>query len=189
MSSKAVQVIFALILCIIAIAGTLSNADATLQNQELVTKIQNDNKAFTKMLNAKSDPEALMKFLHEKIDNDAKIVMKINNPEAKDAGVIEMKLSKADYINSYIYGPRQVKNYHASIKTLKVDVDADSESITTKEMLTESGIMLNPHDYQDKGRPFTSYTSCESSHVVSETGDITLKRSNCHTDILYEESV
>ena len=189
MSSKAIKIILALIVCVIAVIGSLNNADATLQNQELVMKIKADNEKFTKMLNAKSNPEALLQFLHNKVDNDAQIVMSINNPEIKEAGDIEMKLTKADYINSYLYGPRQVKNYQASIKTLEVDVDTDNSAVKTKERLTESGMMLNPNDYQDKGRPFTSYTTCESQHSVDEEGDIKLKSSKCHTDILYEEAV
>lgn len=189
MSSKTITIILALVISIIAMAGTFNKADATLQNQEIVAKIQQDNAKFTKILNAKADPEALMEFLHNKIDNDAKIEMSINNPEIKDAGSIEMKLSKADYINSYIYGPRQVKDYHAIIKTIKIDVASNKENVTTKEMLTESGTMLNPHDYQDQGRPFTSYTSCESEYNVTEDGNVVLKNSKCHTDILYEEAV
>lgn len=189
MSSKTIMIIFALVISIIAIAGTLNKAAAKLQNQDIVEKIQQDNAKFTKILNAKADPEALMEFLHNKLDNDAKIEMSINNSEMKDAGVIEMKLSKADYINSYIYGPRQVKNYHASIKTIEIDVASDKENVTTKEMMIESGIMLNPHDYQEQGRPFTSYTSCESQYNVTEDGNVMLKTSKCHTDILYEEAV
>lgn len=189
MSSRAIKIIFTFVVCVIAVIGTLNKADATLQNQDLIVQIKENNQEFTDLLNAKADPEDLLKFLHEIIDNDAEIFLSINNPEIKDAGLIEMKLSKADYINSYLYGPRQVKNYHADIKTLEVDVDAEKQEVKTKERMTESGIMLNPNDYQDKGRPFTSYTTCESHHAVNEEGSLTLQRSKCHTDILYEEAV
>lgn len=186
---KTVKIAVLPITCAIIYVATFNNADAKLNNQELVTKIKEDNKTFSKILNAKSDLETLLKFLHEKIDSDAKITMKINNPETKDADTIEMNLSKADYINSFLYGPRQVKSYKAEIKTLKVDIDSNAETIKTKDMITESGIMLNPHDYQDKGRPFTSYTSCQSEHTVLESGDIKLTNSQCQTDIRYEEAV
>lgn len=189
MSSKAITITLALITGLILVAASLNNASATLQNQDIVTQIKEDNEQFSKMLNNKNNPEALMQFLHNKVDNDAEIVMNINNPEIKEAGEIEMKLTKADYINSYLYGPRQVRNYQASIKTLDVNVDEASKAVTTKEMMTESGFMMNPNDYQDKGRSFTSYTSCTSKHDVTEDGDIRLKHSTCHTDILYDEAV
>lgn len=189
MSSKAVTTILALMICVIAIAGTINTAGATLKNQDIITTVQNNNARFAEILNAKDDPEVLMEFLHNKVDHAAKIEMSINNPDINDAGPIKVNLGKADYINSYLYGPRQVKNYQASIKTVKIDVASDKQTVQTQEVMTESGIMLNPHDFQDEGRPFTSYTNCESEHNVSDKGEVTLKSSKCHTDILYEEAV
>lgn len=182
----AFKVIVSLIVFLAAV-GMINQADATLQNQDVIIKVRENNAQFSALLNAKANPETLMKFLHNTIRDDAEIYLSINNTEMKQAAPVEMKISKADYINSYLYGPRQVKNYHADITTLKVDVDG--ARVKTKEMLIESGTTMNPHDYQDKGRNFTSRTTCESEHTVNENGNIALKRSKCRTDILYDEAV
>lgn len=175
--------------CIMLIKPVYNTADASTQTNDIASKIQQNNQTFAKMLNAKSEPEKLMQFMHKTIDNDAQIKMTINNPELEDAGVMEVKLSKADYINSYLYGPRQVKNYRADIQTVNVEVDESSNVVKTKDILIESGIMLDPRDHQAKGRDFTSRTTCESKHTLDENQDVQLEASVCHTDIQYPQSI
>ena len=186
MSSRTLKIIASFIV-FIAVAGAMKQADATLQNQEIITKIRDKNTQFSALLNAKSDPEDLMKFMHESIDENAEIYLSVNNTDMKQAEALEVKVSKSEYINSYLYGPRQVKNYHVDIMTLKVDVEG--EQVKTKEILTETGIIMNLHDYQDKGRDFTSRTTCESQHEIVKGGKLSLTHSKCHTDILYDEAV
>lgn len=186
MSSRTLKIIVSLIVFLAAV-GVMKQADATLQNQDVITKLRDNNAQFSALLNAKSDPKDLMEFLHSTIDENAEIYLSVNNTDMKQAEAIEVKVSKADYINSYLYGPRQVKNYHVDIMTLKVDVDG--ERVKSKEILTETGVIMNLHDYQDKGRDFTSRTTCESEHAIVEGGELSLTHSKCHTDILYDEAV
>lgn len=186
MSSRILKIIASIIIFTAAISA-MKQADATLQNQEIITKIRDKNTQFSALLNAKADPEDLMKFMHETIDDNAEIYLSVNNTDMNQAEALEMKISKTEYINSYLYGPRQVKNYHADILTLKVDVEG--EQVKTKEIITETGVIMNIHDYQDKGRDFTSRTTCESQHEIVKGGKLSLTHSKCHTDILYDEAV
>ncbi|NCT41354.1 MAG: hypothetical protein GW778_06820 [Alphaproteobacteria bacterium] len=165
--------------------STLNSANA---KRDVISQLKENNAQFSQILNAKSDPEILLDFLHNKIDDSADITISVKNPQINNAGAIEMKLTKADYINSYLYGPRQVKNYHADIKTLNAKMDDETNTLNTKEILTESGTMLNPHDYADPGRPYSSITACESQYSV-ESGQPTLKKATCKTQIAYEEAV
>ncbi|MFK7840231.1 MAG: hypothetical protein AB8B83_07860 [Bdellovibrionales bacterium] len=185
MLNKAFKLIAVSSFCAIAAALSLNPAGAKL---DAISQVKSNNAEFSQILNAKLDPEVLLDFMHDKIADDAKITISVKDPKNKDAGEIEVKLTKTDYINSYLYGPRQVKDYRADIKTMDIEVDEKTNTLKAKEILTESGIMLNPFDYQDPGVPYTSYTSCEAEYKI-ESGEPTLQQTTCNTQIAYQESV
>jgi len=154
----------------------------------IAQKVKDKNKVFVQILNAKSSPEDLLKFMHDSVDEDAVIKMTVNDPEQK-VPQMTFQLSKADYINSYLYGPRQIKNYHADLKTTNVEYDHLSHTIKAKETLIESGITQDPHNHRNTGRNFTSQTICDVEHGINKADGITLKSSECETHIFYEEDI
>lgn len=182
------------LLTTIFIAGILilstfasKNVEARNQTQTIEEKVKRTASTFEAMLNAKSDPEELMEFMHNTISNDVQITLIINSPEEKQTTEIERKLTKAEYINSYLYGPRQVENYHASIKTMDINVGADNKTVTSKEIMTESGTIKNPHNYKDKGREFISRTVCNLQRTLDSRDNLILQLSTCKTEISYPE--
>lgn len=144
---------------------------------------------FETILNEKQDPMVLLDFLHETIDNGAEIKMTINSPSENTGAPSDMVLNKADYINSYLHGPRRIQNYKADIQTLSVSVNAETQIVKSRELFIEQGTAKDPMDVNALGQDFTSRTVCESEYNQDENSRLILKNSVCHTDILYEQNV
>lgn len=145
--------------------------------------------AFENILNEKGNPEKLMDFLHKSVSQDAKFSLEVHNPDQNQAAP-DMILDKAEYINSYLYGPRQIRNYKVQIKTMNVEWDEKAQAGTSKEIFLERGLTINPKDpLHSRGRAFTSQTSCTSVHGLNDQDQLVVKNSACKTEIFYEQEV
>ncbi len=172
------------ILLVFATAGTMiyvhsSNASETSAK----TAIEEGHKAFADALNLK-DPKKLVDFLHTHIAPEAKFNVKVSSDDAKTAPS-EVTMGKADYINSYLYGTRQVKNYHMDIKTGAVKT-TEGGKLEVQETYIETGLMTNPADPSKPGQDFISRTSCVTSYSAGENEKgLRVDGATCKTDISF----
>lgn len=151
-------------------------------------KIRENYKLFADILNAKAEPEALIDFMHSSISQDAEFLMDISNAEGPSKQNTEAVLSKADYINSYLYGPRMVKGYNIQINVENVEALGDNSEWVSKVNFVESGAMQDIQDVRHRAKPFTSYTSCATVHGYEDDSFVLIK-ATCRTEILYEQDV
>lgn len=152
-------------------------------------KIVGNFETFETILNAKAAPEVLMDFLHETISHSAEFHVLVENTEIQGKAPEQIKLDKADYINSYLYGPRQIEDYKADIKVLDITLSDDSKAASSKEILTERGMMKDPMNPDDYARGFVSRTQCQSDYVMNDAQEPVLETSVCHTQIMFEQGV
>lgn len=166
------------------------HASAHQNNEDgFATTIETHYKKFETMLNTQATPETMIEFLHNAIDNNAKIHMVISNHDTANTDKTEIEISKADYINSYLYGPRQIGNYHADVKVSDIKINKQNKTASATETLTETGYVQNPKNYEDKGDEFTSQTVCTSHYSFDKNQAPVLKASNCKTDISSEINI
>ncbi len=183
------SVLLSICLVVSILALALSQpANGTTKTKDVETRISQDFEQFESLLNQKQNPEALVEFLHSIIDQDAKFEMTVRDYQDRNAQSTKMVLGKADFINSYLYGPLQVANYKADFKTLKVSKNGDN-TLTSTAIFTERGRMLDAQDPTKYGPEFVSETVCVSTHGVESDERVTLKGSSCKTDIIYEQSI
>lgn len=185
---KSVQIltIAAVPVMALTIMGGLTYAEST-SAEEKIGAIYTE---FASILNDQGQPEAIMDFLHEKVDQDANFTMKISNPDAGQAQDTESVLTKADYINSYLYGPRMVQNYKVSINVENTESLPEKGSWVSRVTFVESGNMRTPYDVTVKPKPFSSFTTCDAVHGFAEgKKDLVVKQANCFTEIFYEQEV
>ncbi|MBL4804825.1 MAG: hypothetical protein JKY71_08165 [Alphaproteobacteria bacterium] len=165
----------------------LSTATGNTGNEELTQQVTQDFERFETLLNQKQDPQQLLEFLHGIIDQDATFEMTVRDYQSKTAQDTKITLHKADFINSYIWGPRQVAGYQADFKTLKVN-KTDDKTLTSTAIFTERGRMMDMQDPSKQGQDFISETVCVSTHGI-EKAKVTLKGGTCKTDIVYEQAI
>lgn len=145
---------------------------------------------FETILNSKNEPEVIMDFLHKTIDQNATFSVEISNNETSNSQKTKSKLTKADYINSYLYGPRMVENYNIEINA-EVTKSLPSEGLWMyRTTFIETGNIKDINNLNAKPRPFASITSCDTIHGYNAGKKaISLKESNCVTQISYEQEV
>lgn len=174
--------------CTIAALICICMGGAMARENNLMKQVEQTYSTFETMLNEGNQPQELMAFLHDTISDDAAIEVTISNPSAPAGAPDEMTLSKADYINSYVYGPRTVDGYAVQIKTAEIGNDKAQNTVTTRDTLTERGTVKNPMDPQDKGKDFISRTECQST-FAGKDGHAVLQSATCHTSIAFETDV
>lgn len=172
-----------------AVAAFHNSADANNWGKNIAKEIENRHQTFEAKLNAQNDPEGLMEFLHETISQSAKITMEIHDDAAPIDQPLAHKLDKADYINSYLYGPRQIDNYRADLKTVDIQIDAQTQTVKSEELLTETGRTRVPPGVKGKAQDFTSRTECESIHGLDDNDALVLMYSKCETDIIVDQAI
>lgn len=177
-------------ICVVAsllVLAPAAIATGNTGNNDLTQQVTQDFERFETLLNEKQDPEKLLEFLHGIIDQDATFEMTVR--DYQDAGKLDTKITlhKADFINSYIWGPRQVADYHADFKTLNVSKNQDN-TLTSTAVFTERGRMMDVQDPTKQGQDFISETTCVSTHGI-ENSKVTLKSGTCKTDIVYEQAI
>ena len=169
----------------IALGFTLTtSAYAGTENTE--QKIRESFQNFSSILNEKSAPEELIKFLHESIKQDAEFKLVINNPQI-NSNASEETLTKADYINSFLYGPRTIQNYNMDIKVKNISKQDSGNKWISNVVYIESGDMKTNYS-SAPGKPFTSITSCEVTHILEKSNPL-LDSATCKTQILAEQDV
>lgn len=165
--------------CFVSVADAstnhLTNAMITAQYEKL-----------EQALNRTDDKEPLARFLHNHISEHARFDVSVDDHRQQPR---RLTLNKNDYINSYIQGTNFIRDYRASIETLSVDIDPATNHALSREIITEHGTILDPHNLQDvKGRPFISQTTCHTLHGL-QNGKIVALGGQCHTSIGLEEKI
>ncbi len=171
------------------LGGLLISSDAFCKTPEEAveeTLIQS-KKNLEDLLTHKEKLDDLSAFLDSSIDQDVAIIIQTIEPGAGSPSP-EVELSKADYINSYVYGPRAIKDYLVDIEITDFEYNASQNVATTQEIMTESGLRLDPWDHKAPGIQFTSKTKCVSSYTL-EAQTPKLASSDCKTVILEEEDI
>ena len=167
-----------------AIVPNLANAN--FPHKHAGQQLQDNVKKFEQLLNVQDNPETLLEFLDTTVSNDVTIQMTIKN-DAESQPPAEVTLTKADYINSYLYGPRQVDNYQAKVSAQIVHIDQDAEVLVSKETLIETGTMKPPLNAKEAPMDFTTLTLCENQYSIAPTQDVVLESSKCKVNIKIEE--
>lgn len=170
--------------------GTYASANSpeqTAPEQTAEEKILQSKENLEDLLSHKEKINDLSAFLHTAIDKDAAIMVQTIEPGAGNAAPKTIELSKTDYINSYVYGPRAIKDYRVDIQITDFEFDAQNNVVKTHEVMTESGTKLDPWNYKAPGVQFTSKTKCTSSYSL-KTQTPKLSGSDCKVVILQEEN-
>ncbi|MCK6418477.1 MAG: hypothetical protein L6Q57_06010 [Alphaproteobacteria bacterium] len=128
-----------------------------------------------------------IRFMHEIIADQAQFVVKVSNPAFKTADVENLKLTKSDYINSFVQGTNFVDNYHVAFQTLDMTEDGQGGA-QAQILITERGIMKDPYALQRPGQAFESRTLCQTSHNKTEHGYV-LTGGTCASTVALEESI
>ena len=180
------SIIIALILA--STAGFTGNkADAKRADIALEQKVKDSFSTLETLLNKPQSPEKLLKFLHESVDDTAKIRMTVSDEQAKETSNQNMVLDKAQYINSYLLGPRHIENYRMHITDVKIQDASDPQMLMVQSTQVESGRMLDLYDYNKKGPNFKNETTCVSVYTLGDAQQAVLKDSACTTKIIYEQ--
>lgn len=176
----------------VAVAALFVFSSLTANASDTEAQFENHIQQFANVLNKQQDPEALVNFLHESVDQDAQIVMKLDG-DAKPKEVPDMlTVGKVDYINNFLYGTRRVRDYRAEIVTQDIQFDAETNRVVAKYVLKETGmVFMRPGDYTRKSMvPFESSTNCVSHYDVSDkdTGFV-LQTEACETQLKNKKDV
>ena len=153
-----------------------------------IKDIQSNAKRFESLLNQKSDERALINFMHNAISHNADIHVSVDRPQTMHPVPESLKLSKEDYINSFVLGPRMIQNYHASITQSDFRYDAAKGIVHVKETLKETGLQPNPQNVNDSGQDFETITACAATYTVTGNEPL-LTSSDCKTVIAFEQGV
>lgn len=188
---RLVLILFLSVLCLIVMAALQFGPNAANAAIDAEDRIAANFKTFETLLNEGDAPEKLMTFLHETISNEAEFRVRISNEAAagQGQGANDVTLNKADYINSYLYGPRQVEDYQAQIEVLDITMDKGSQRAHSQEVLVERGYMRNPAKPNDYSQGFVSRTACQSEYTINAKQKPVLEKSVCKTDIAFEQGV
>lgn len=163
------------------ILGSSLNTNAN-PAPDTITLITEKNQTMSALLENRAAMQETIAFMHEHISENAVFEMSISNETMPaDTQGQNIKMDKADYINSFIQGSHFVDKYKVSIKTVDVQPSQDNKTAISKEIMTEEGIILNPYNLQEKGKPFISTTSCTTLHQLDGKKAISVK-AQCHTD-------
>lgn len=147
-----------------------------------ITLITEKNQTMSALLENRSEMQETIAFMHEHISENAVFEMSMSNETMPaDMQGQNIKMDKADYINSFIQGTHFVDQYKVSIKTVDVQPSKDNKTAISKEIMIEEGLILNPRNLQEEGKPFISTTSCTTLHQLDGEKAISVK-AQCHTD-------
>jgi hypothetical protein len=159
-------------------------------SDELETKalIAQKNLEMKQILNQDKRTLAAINYLHKHISEDARFRLTVNNPVLPIDPGQTFEVNKETYINTYIQGTNFIDQYQFDIKTVSVEIDPATNEAVTEDILTESGVMLNPYNLNAPGKPFVSRTRCKTVQAVVE-GALVSKGGACHTEVSFEEEV
>ena len=139
-----------------------------------------------KVLSNRRDHEALVSFFHTAIHDEASFEMTFSNPAISKGQQTNLKMTKQDYINSFLVGSAQVHDYSAVVEPL--EIKSEGSTITALSLLKERGYVLNPQDQSALPQYFESQTLCKSEHV-EDNGAIQVVDSHCKTNVSYESAI
>lgn len=177
-----------LFFALIILIGTSIHSNAR-QTPDSITLITEKNQTLSELLENRAAIQETIAFMHNHISENAVFEMSMNNETMpKDIPNQNIKMDKVDYINSFIQGAHFVDEYKVSIKTIAVEPSDDQKTAISKEIMTEEGVILNPHNLQEEGKPFISTTSCTTLHQL-EGGKAISVKAQCHTDTSFLNAV
>lgn len=134
------------------------------------------------VLNDRGDAMKTIRFLHDRISDDAVFRLTVTNRTAQqEADRPALELNKQDYINTYVQGATFIADYQVEIQTVSFEYGQDQSEAYTKDIMTERGTMAG-------NRPFVSNTTCRTRHEIRD-GKLVETAGECHTDISFEESI
>ena len=151
--------------------------------------VEYKNAALTKLLNDRQNPAGSTQYLHDHISENAKFDLTVTNPAMPQiASDQTIKMSKQDYINSYIQGPTFITDYRIDIKTTSFTYDEKTGEARSKDIITERGTVQSHRPDAKKGKDMVSTTICNTVHTLKD-GKVATTGAKCHTDVSFEESV
>lgn len=168
-----------IVITLIFIVSTPLIAEAT---QTGITKdLIVEKNAKMQSLLQKRDPQLTMNFLHSHISDNATFEISFeNNTMPKEIKKNSLKMDKAAYINSFIFGQNYIDNYNVKIKTQNVEIVENGKTAIVEEIMTEEGVMLNPNNILDEGIPFLSVTTCKTTYGF-KAGVVQSDKASCNT--------
>ena len=142
--------------------------------------IQAQNNEMEEVLTTR-DPKKTINFLHSHIDDAAIYQIQVNNPYLpNNKQHHEMNMNKEAYIKTFIDGLHYVDSYDVEITTENIEISSNGQAALAKQVMTEEGVMLNPHNLSDTGIPFVSKTTCQIYYTINE-GHIQSNKAKCST--------
>lgn len=140
-----------------------------------------------RVLSDRMNYESVMKFFHEGVNDNASFMMSVENPSLSDAQKGQsFKMTKQDYINSFLIGSAGVRDYAVSVEPVQVQRVGDH--VQSVSVLKERGYVENTSDVAALPQYFESSTVCHSRHKENE-GSMQLVESACKTTIANESSI
>ncbi len=167
---------------LIAVIFCISNSLSVQANDNIITQtlIVEQNEKMEELLQ-KRDPKETINFLHSNISENAEFNIQVNNPMAQTTQTKQsFKMSKADYINSFITGMHYVDKYDVDIKTSDIQISKDQKTATVIEVMIEEGTILNAQNLSNPGLPFLSTTTCTKIYKI-EAGKMQSNQAFCKT--------
>ena len=140
-----------------------------------------------RVLSNRMEYDAVMKFFHQGVNDQASFTMTVDNPSMTSAQQGQsFKMTKQDYINSFLIGSAGVRDYSVSVEP--VNIRAIGDEIQSVSVLKERGYVENPSDFAALPQYFESRTVCHSQHK-DNNGTVQLTESECQTTISHESSI
>ncbi len=167
---------FFILLLLLSPAFIAEASQQKITNQLIIEK----NKQMANLLKAR-DARKTIDFLHSHVSEQAQFNMIFSNsfmPETAQGQ--SMTMNKESYIKSFIDGLHYVDNYNINIQTKNIEISENGKMAMSEEVMTEEGVMLNPHKAGDEGVPFLSKTTCHTLYALK--GDkILAEKAECLT--------
>ncbi|NCO02657.1 MAG: hypothetical protein GW903_00515 [Alphaproteobacteria bacterium] len=182
----------AILLTIVTLIGL--TIGSSLQTQastapDYLALISEKNKTMSSLLEDRSNMQETITFLHQHISETATFEMSMSNTTMpKDMLQQNIKMSKADYINTFIHGTHYVDDYEVSIETIAVQPANDGKSVISQEIMTEQGVALNPNDVKEAGKAFISTTKCITTHKIEGEKAVAVD-AKCHTNTSFVNDI
>ncbi len=159
-------------------------AQAAQDDIVLASLVEKKYQEMEDVLNNTGKKLSAIRFLHNHISDDATFSMSVDNPTLPHGNPKKkFRINKEQYINSYLDAAGMIDHYNIDIDPVRVDVDQEKSEAVSEEIMTESGLMLNPLNMAAPGKQFTSITKCITHHVLQKDGTLVSKGSDCHTRV------
>jgi hypothetical protein len=168
---------FVILLVLLSPAFIAEASQQKITNQLIIEK----NNQMAHLLKAR-DARQTIDFLHSHVSEKAEFNMIFSNafmPEtAQDQNMV---MNKEAYIKSFIDGLHYVDHYNINIQTLNIQISENGKMAMSEEIMTEEGVMLNPHKANDAGVPFLSKTTCHTLYALQDN-KIIAEKAECRTE-------